>query len=319
MNYAVILNGCSDTFLHQALEVNGFLSSNGVEEVGGSTIIIYCEDERKAELVANAPTVNVKLIKVARYQPENVLACIKQLESNVDTDLYLFPSDFAGKELCVRFAYRISGSSLAAVSKFEIDEEKLICYKAVYSNHMMGKFNLHKKPYCISIAKGSVDDKPIQEKQHHIISETNKTMMIEDNFIKRYEFTEEASECGLVQAKIILVAGRGAKKKENVERLEKISKELGAELGVSRPVAMSAWTSMNHLVGVSGVMAKPKLCITAGVSGAAALIAGIEKSEYIVAINTDERAPIIKASDVAIIDDYETVLEELLKIIKEAK
>ena len=101
-----------------------------------------------------------------------------------------------------------------------------------------------------------------------------------------------------------------------MERLREVAKKTGAELGISRPVAMKAWAPMNRLIGVSGAMTKPELCITAGVSGAAAFFAGIEKSKYNIAINTDEEASIVKSSDVAIIDDYEIVLEELLKIIE---
>ena len=55
--------------------------------------------------------------------------------------------------------------------------------------------------------------------------------------------------------------------------------------------------------------------IMAGVSGSAAFYAGIEKAKTIVAINTDIRAPIIKASDVAVIDDYKAVMAELAKIV----
>jgi electron transfer flavoprotein alpha subunit len=69
------------------------------------------------------------------------------------------------------------------------------------------------------------------------------------------------------------------------------------------------------MIGVSGAMTKPEVCIAAGVSGAAAFYAGIEKSKTIVAINTDIRAPIIKASDAAVIDDYKAVMSELVKIV----
>lgn len=318
MKYAIILNGCSSNFISQAEEINGFLSSNLKEDIEGNTIIFYSEDSKKAELISNAPTLCVKLIKVSRYQPENILKILKELELDEDRGLYLFPSDFAGSELSVRFAYRMKGTSLAAVNKIELKEEKLICYKSIYSNHMQGKFELYKKPYCISIAKGCTDNKAVLEVVHEVMLEIDLTNVAEDSFIKEYEFKKEETVSGLHNAKFILAAGRGVKKKEKVERLQVIAKELGAEFGVSRPVAMSAWTPMSQLIGVSGVMTKPELCITAGASGAAAFLGGIEKSKYIIAINKDERAPIVKTSDIAIIDDYESILEELLKIIKTA-
>ena len=316
MRYTVILNGCTSNFISQAEEINGFLSDHETASIKGNTIIFYCEDEKKEALITNAPTACLQLVKVSRYQPENILEILKQHALTQDTDLYLFPSDFAGSELCVRFAYRMAGSSLVGVNGMEIGEEKLICRKAVYSNHMQGEFVLRQKPYCISIAKGCAENKPAPDVLRRVISEVDMTQVSEDSFVKSYEFTAEVSPSGLEHVGVLMVAGRGVKKQEKAERLEEIAGALGAALGVSRPVAMNGWVPMNRLIGVSGVMAKPELCITAGVSGAAALFAGIEKSKYIIAINTDERASIVKSSDVAIIDDYEKVLEELLKIVK---
>jgi electron transfer flavoprotein alpha subunit len=91
----------------------------------------------------------------------------------------------------------------------------------------------------------------------------------------------------------------------------------GGEVGVSRPAAMNAWAPMERLIGVSGAMVAPEICITAGVSGAAAFYSGIEKSRFIVAVNTDEKAPIMKKADVAIVDDFVPVLEALGKKLEE--
>lgn len=88
--------------------------------------------------------------------------------------------------------------------------------------------------------------------------------------------------------------------------------------GVSRPAAMNAWMPMNHLVGVSGAMASPQICITAGVSGAAAFYAGIEKSKFIAAINTDEHAPIMKNADVVIVEDFKPFITALNQILEKA-
>jgi len=319
VKYSAILNGCSNNFISQAEEMNGFLSSNLGGTAEGNTIIFYSDSNRKEELIANSPTAFIKLVKVERYQPENFLWALKQIEHNGDTDLYVFPGDFAGNELSVRFAYRMGGSSLTAVNKIELKDGDVICYKAVYSNHMQGKFVLSKKPCCVSIEKGLGGKKPALKAQHRVISEYDMTGISEDSFIKEYEFTEEEAAGGLEYAKFLLIAGRGVKKKEKVERLKVIAKEIGAEIGASRPIAMNAWLPMNRLIGVSGTMAKPELCIAAGTSGAAAFFAGIEKSKYIISINTDEKASIIKSSDVAIIDDYESILEELLKLIKASK
>ncbi len=316
MKYTVILNGCSSSFISQAEEISSFLWDNIGKSMEGDTVIFYSEDEKREELIENSPTAFVRLIKITRYQPENVLAILKDLEFNREVDLYLFPRDFAGNELSVRFAYRMGGSSLVSVSKIEIGKGMLTCCRPAYSNNMEAKFTLRKKPYCIAIAQGSTEHKLTLDTSRQVLSEVDMTKMSQDTFIKEYEFKGEEAASGLEHSKFILIAGRGVKDNKKMERLREVAKKTGAELGISRPVAMKAWAPMNRLIGVSGAMTKPELCITAGVSGAAAFFAGIEKSKYIIAINTDEEASIVKSSDVAIIDDYEIVLEELLKIIE---
>lgn len=315
MSYAVVLNGCTDDFLSQAEEVNGFLFDNAVNLLKGKTIILYTEDEHKRDLIKNSPTSCVQLIKVVRYQPEAILEILKQTEANQGVDLYLFPGDFAGRELAVRFAYRMGGSSLVAVNKLEIKEEMLILQKAVYSNYLQGKFLLRKKPYCVAIAKGSADRLPSFKEKLREISEFNATAMTADSYSRDYEFIVEEGSSGLEHSKFIVVAGQGIKSKEKIVKLQEVAKRMGAEFGVSRPVAMSALAPLNQLVGVSGVITKPELCIAVAVSGAAAFLVGIEKSKYLVAINTDRDAPIVKAADIAIIDDYENVLAELVKLL----
>ena len=57
------------------------------------------------------------------------------------------------------------------------------------------------------------------------------------------------------------------------------------------------------------------MCVVVGASGAPALHWGIERAGFIVAVNTDERAPIVRNSDAALLDDGVAVVEELAEII----
>jgi len=82
---------------------------------------------------------------------------------------------------------------------------------------------------------------------------------------------------------------------------------------------MNAWADMDRLVGTSGLLLSPKLCITAGVSGSAVFTAGIKASEFIVSINTDRKAPIFQIAHVGIVGELQPILQELEKVILEEK
>ncbi len=107
----------------------------------------------------------------------------------------------------------------------------------------------------------------------------------------------------LTKAEVIVSAGRGVGKKENIEIVEKLAKVLGGELGASRPVVDAGWLPTERQVGTTGQTVAPKLYVACGISGAIQHLAGMKKSNFIVAINKDKDAPISEVADVFIVAD----------------
>ncbi|MBW2514758.1 MAG: electron transfer flavoprotein subunit alpha/FixB family protein, partial [Deltaproteobacteria bacterium] len=259
---------------------------------------------------------SVELVRITRYQPENILEALTTLERRERAHLYLFPSGFAGCEIAVRLAFRMKGSSLVQVKRIDCSKTHLIAKKTVYASHVLGTFKLKKKPYCVSLAKGCADSRPVSLKGKLAVTEIDMTHLRMDPFVKTSQSIPMKPAKNLARARFLLIGGQGMHNGENTQRLKQIADAMGADFGVSRPAAMRAWAPMHRLVGVSGAMTKAEVCIVAGVSGAPAFYAGIEKSKFIVAINKDLRAPIVKTADVAIIDDYRAVMEGLGKFIQ---
>ncbi|WP_419175468.1 electron transfer flavoprotein subunit alpha/FixB family protein [Desulfosediminicola sp.] len=120
-----------------------------------------------------------------------------------------------------------------------------------------------------------------------------------------FEGYEEAEAGGvdLSKAEVIVSAGRGIGKPENVEMISALAKALGGEYGASRPVVDSEWVEHNRQVGTTGQTVAPKLYLACGISGAIQHLAGMKKSEFVVAVNTDKDAPIGEVADVLIVAD----------------
>ncbi|MCC6017018.1 MAG: hypothetical protein LM582_08255, partial [Desulfurococcaceae archaeon] len=59
--------------------------------------------------------------------------------------------------------------------------------------------------------------------------------------------------------------------------------------------------------------------IACGISGAPQHIAGMKDSEYVIAINIDETAPISKYSDLLIVGNMYEIVEKAIKKISEVK
>ena len=124
---------------------------------------------------------------------------------------------------------------------------------------------------------------------------------------------EEAEKGGvdLSKAEVIVSAGRGIGKPENLAMVEALAKALGGEYGASRPVVDSGWAEHNRQVGSTGQTVAPKLYVACGISGAIQHLAGMKKSDFVVAINTDRDAPIGEVADVLVVADLKQFLPAL--------
>ncbi len=123
----------------------------------------------------------------------------------------------------------------------------------------------------------------------------------------------EAAGVDLAKADVIVSAGRGIGKAENMEMIGGLARALGGEFAASRPVVDAGWTEHNRQVGSTGQSVSPKLYLACGISGSVQHMAGMKKSEFVVAINTDRDAPIGEIADVLIVAD----LKEFIPILTE--
>jgi len=126
----------------------------------------------------------------------------------------------------------------------------------------------------------------------------------------------EAGGVDLSKSEVIVSAGRGIGKPDNVSIVEDLAQALGGDYGASRPVVDSEWVEHNRQVGTTGQTVSPKLYVACGISGAIQHLAGMKKSEFIVAINTDKDAPIGEVADVLVVADLKQFVPVLTEKIK---
>jgi len=128
----------------------------------------------------------------------------------------------------------------------------------------------------------------------------------------------ESTGVDLSKAEVIVSAGRGIGKPENLAMIEALAKALKGEYGASRPVVDAEWAEHSRQVGTTGQTVSPKLYVACGISGAIQHLAGMKKSDFVIAINTDKDAPIGEVADVLAVADLKQlvpVLTEKLSIL----
>ena len=100
---------------------------------------------------------------------------------------------------------------------------------------------------------------------------------------------------------------------------EDLAEALGGVVGGSRAVIDNGWLSADHQVGQTGKTVHPKVYIALGISGAIQHKAGMQDSECIIAVNTNESAPIFEIADYGICGDLFKVTPMLTEAIKAQK
>jgi electron transfer flavoprotein alpha subunit len=116
------------------------------------------------------------------------------------------------------------------------------------------------------------------------------------------------------QDKLVSI-GRGIGGKENIELAEELAEKLGAVVSASRPVVDAGWLPRTRQVGKSGLKVKPKLYLMLGISGAPEHLEGMKSAELIIAVNTDNKAPIFNVAHYGSTMDLFEVAEAMLELL----
>jgi electron transfer flavoprotein alpha subunit len=128
------------------------------------------------------------------------------------------------------------------------------------------------------------------------------------------------SQVDISKAEVIVSAGRGVKRMEDLKQLEQLAALLGGVLAGSRPLTGDVdWLPVDRRVGLSGQTVKPNLYIACGISGQIEHIVGMKGARTVVAINNDAKAPIHGEADYSVIGDLYEIVPALIQACENAK
>ncbi len=319
MKAAIVLSADAKSLALQAGEIDAVLNPMA-PAVSQLELWLFCRDGEPRWIPGmSRPFSGIRPIAAPHpLLPESCLRSLEHVFAREPADLLLFAGDGLGGELATRLAYRLKGSACLQVETCRIVDGKPEVTKTAYGNHLKARFLLERAPCCLSVARRPARPAPCTP----TVARNAEPLVLDDAACPwrgTFSIVSERAESGLATAKRVLVIGQGVKTKETADRVHRIADRLGMALGATRPVVMNAWAAMDRLIGASGRVLSPELCIAAGVSGAPVFTVGIENSASIVAINTDGEAPIFDIADVGIVGDLLEVLTELEARVRAAE
>lgn len=128
--------------------------------------------------------------------------------------------------------------------------------------------------------------------------------------------TVELSPAPLSRARVVVSAGRGMGDGDGFALVEQLAQALGGAVAGSRGAFDEGWIAEDQIVGVGGEFIAPDLYVACGVSGDIYHYFGVQEAKFVVAINPDESAPILKVANMAIVGDAKQIIPAMLEALE---
>jgi electron transfer flavoprotein alpha subunit len=264
-------------------------------------------------LVAGAPA-------LARYQPELYVEAMAKLVAQYRPEILLLAATSLGSDLAPALAQKLNTGLMSQCVKLGLDmSERLLlgtypvlggevyntaaCPEArpQMATLLPGYFRV---PYEDTYRTGSVEQVDLD------LDEAASKLAWSDG-----ETAVELPPVPLRKARVVVSGGRGMGDAEGFALVQKLAAALGGVAAGSRGALDEGWIGEGQVVGVGGELIAPDLYVACGLSGDVYHYFGVQNSKFVVAINADPKAPIMKAANIAIVGDARQVIPAMLEAL----
>ena len=293
---------------------------NTAKELGGygADKVIVCADKNLAVYTTDAYS-KVLCDVVMEKKPEVLLIGA----SNI------------GRDLGPRVAARLHTGLTADAThldidlekvKFKMDDNNLKMTRPAFGGHLMATIICPRFRPCMSTVRPGVMKKAEFDQAKADACEIEMaqfSLTAADLRTKVLEVVKETKKLvDLIGADIVVSVGRGISKdpEKGIALAEELAEALGGGVvGASRAVTDAGWLSSDHQVGQTGKTVHPRIYVALGISGAIQHKAGMQDSEIIIAVDSNETAPIFECADYGIVGDLFEVVPHMIEEIRAAK
>lgn len=231
-------------------------------------------------------------------------------------DAILFPATFRCRDMAARLAVRLKTGLVSNCIGLAYDDSihSIIMSRLAYGGAAIQKVISLTGPVIATIMPGTfVACKPDSstEAAHRDLPASPSSALKICELKERLHTTKDITE-----ARVVVAAGRGFEKKEDISLARQLADKLGGEVGCTRPISEeNHWLPEELCIGLSGVQVKPDFYLGLGISGQVQHVTGIRSARVIAAINKDENAPIFSVADLGIVGNIYDVVPRLLQAL----
>ena len=253
------------------------------------------------------------------YSTERYLAIMENLAKEREPEIILIGATDFGREFAPRLAKRLKTGLSADCVGLEITQDGLLVQIAPsFGGNMLAEIMTERhRPQMATVRPGTFKEIPHDYQRKALVERLPLMKNLPKPRVQLIEYERsEEKEHTIENAAVIVCGGRGMGNKNNFSKLHELAKLLGGGVGATRPVVYAGWADHGALVGQAGKHIKPKILFSFGISGAIQHTAGLGEADFIVAINKNPQATMMKLADVGIVADAGDVLNTLIKELK---
>jgi electron transfer flavoprotein alpha subunit len=288
---------CAVVFGHEVSEWVGEYIAHGAEKV-------YVIDDAALDSYAIETYAWLLTRLAGRYRPETLLVGATRF----------------GQELAPRVANKIGTGLTADCIDLAIDENGLLVQTAPsFGGNLVAKIvTPQRRPQMATVRPGTFQELPHNDAATgEILSLPLPADLPEERVhLIRSEY-HPAKKQKIEDAVIVVSGGRGMGSKGKFKKLFDLAALMGAEVGATRPVVYAEWAPHEALVGQAGKSIRPKVLFSFGISGAIQHTAALANADFIIAVNKNPNATMMKLADVAIVADANQACLGIIKALKE--
>ncbi len=286
-------------------ELTAVLLGNNMDDTAkellayGADKVIYVEDEKLTHFTTDAFT-----------------EAICSLVESEKPGMMLVGATYLGRDLGPRIAARIGTGLTADCTALATEEETghLMMTRPAFGGNLMATIMCTEhRPQMATVRPGVFDMIAKDESRVDASKIDKRTTTFSDTVdrIKVIEVVKELKDTvDLTEAEFIVSGGRGVGSAENFKQLEELAHALGGTVSGSRATIDNGWLAHDLQVGQTGKTVRPLVYVACGISGAIQHLAGMQDSDYIIAINKDADAPIHGVADLSLVGDLNKLVPE---------
>lgn len=257
---------------------------------------------------------------LAVYTTEPYTQAIAQMINDKKPSIVLIGSTTIGRDLGPRVSARVVTGLTADCTKLEINEEdkELWSTRPAFGGNLMATIVCpNHRPQMSTVRPGVMQRMAKDDSRKGEVIEYKVNFQKDKFKVKVLETVKQEAKVDITEAKILVSGGRGVGNTEGFKKLEELANVLKGEVSSSRAMVDAGVMPSERQVGQTGKTVRPNLYMACGISGAIQHIAGMESSEFIVAINKDKYAPIMQLADLGIVGDLHKIVPMLTERLKQ--